>query len=248
MEGRRDDGDATGMPRIAAILAGGRGSRLGGVSKESIPVDGEALGPRLARILSGHFENIIVVTNNPEMYAGTRARTTADLIPGYGPLSGLHAALSLAREGGKGELVWLAACDMPAFDLRLVELLAEGYAAALEKARREGSPGPLACLARFGRHFEPFQAIYSTHLVGELESLFEAAATAATMAASVAAKTQEGAGDRGIRRPSFKELFARAPAAFVAEEEVRRITPNWALYFNVNTPAELARLGGSDGS
>ena len=243
MEGRRDEGDATGMPRIAAILAGGRGSRLGGVSKESIPVDGEALGPRLARILSGHFENIIVVTNNPEMYAGTRAGTTADLIPGYGPLSGLHAALALAREGGKGELVWLAACDMPAFDLRLVELLAEGYAAALEKARREGSPGPLACLARFGSHFEPFQAIYSTHLVGELESLFEAAASAA----SVAAETEEGAGDRGIRRPSFKELFARAPAAFVAEEEVRRITPDWALYFNVNTPAELARLGGRDG-
>ena len=137
---------------------------------------------------------------------------------------------------------------MPAFDLRLVELLAEGYATALAKARREGSPDPFACLARFGSHFEPFQAIYSTRLVGELELLFAAAASATsateTSASAAASGTQEGAADRGIRRPSFKELFARAPAAFVSEEEVRRITPDWALYFNVNTPAELARLGG----
>ncbi len=37
------------------------------------------------------------------------ARRVADIVPGCGPLGGLHAALTSAR----GEAVFLLACDMP---------------------------------------------------------------------------------------------------------------------------------------
>lgn len=49
---------------------------------------------------------MVVGTSAPE---GSRARSVADLRPGFGPLGGLHAALSAA------EHAWVAvvACDMP---------------------------------------------------------------------------------------------------------------------------------------
>ncbi|MDA8409538.1 MAG: molybdenum cofactor guanylyltransferase [Treponema sp.] len=240
-----ETGAARWLPRTAAILAGGRGSRLGGMPKESILVDGEELGPRLVRLLSTVFQNIIVITNNKDLYAGTGAFAASDAIPGFGPLSGLHAALSLApgpsRDGGAGEAVWLAACDMPAFDPRLVELLASRYAEAVAKAASGNGAPPLAALARHGGHFEPFHAIYSTRLVGELEGLF------ADDEARAGSLPRGGRFDLEAKRPSFKELFARVPVLFVAEAEVRTITPDWGLYFNVNTPEELARLPGHGG-
>jgi molybdopterin-guanine dinucleotide biosynthesis protein A len=53
------------------------------------------------------------------------ARTIADVVPGCGPLGGLHAALTHAR----GDAVFLIACDMPyvttAFIAYLLQLASE---------------------------------------------------------------------------------------------------------------------------
>jgi len=229
---------AAGRPRVAAILAGGEGRRMGGVAKESMLVDGSPMGPRLVAKLSTCFERVIVVTKNGRLYEGTGAMTVSDIVPGFGPLSGLHAALSATiGTGSDRDRLWLSACDMPFFDERLVDLLAVSLDGASDRARTDGSPEPLACLARYGTHFEPFHGIYSVRLLEPLEKLFEESRPNATP------RDTAEEGDRVFKRPSFKDLFARAPAAFVPEDEVRSISPDWGLFFNINTPAELDRLG-----
>lgn len=208
--------------QTAAILAGGAGTRLGGIPKETIEIGGGPAGPRLARILASRFRRVLVVTRNPDLYAGTGATTLPDLFPGFGPLSGLHAALSASED----ELLWLAACDMPAFDPRLVELL-ESW---LPTPEPEAGPLPLASLCRHGTHFEPFQAIYSRRCVARLEWLFASARKAPPESS------------RSILQPSFKELFAGEPVVFVPEAKARALSPDWGLFFNINTPEDLRRL------
>jgi molybdopterin-guanine dinucleotide biosynthesis protein A len=210
--------------RSAAILAGGDGRRLGGAVKELLDIEGEPAGPRLARILRERFDTVIVVTKNPGLYSGSV--TTSDIEPGFGPLSGLHAALSACAD----DWLWLAACDMPAFDARLVKLFLSRLGGLGDPGRAAGESPPIACVARFGAHFEPFQALYSRRLLPRLEGLF-----------GTARKAGPDAPD-SVLRPSFKELFAGQDVEFVPEAVVRTIDPGWSLFFNINTPEDLERL------
>lgn len=228
----------------AAILAGGEGRRLGTMAKEGIEGPEGPIGPTLARRLGRVFEELFVLTKRPELYVklasqqagreGTedekpRLRTLDDLHPGFGPLSGLHAALV----SSSSEWIYLAACDMPAFSPEFAIFLrdrieaAEDFVQARANGTNKGATNgerPLAALARFGSHFEPFHAYYHRGLIPHLETLFSRAST------------------EGEHRPSFKELFEDLPVLFISEDEVRRFSPDWSLFFNINTPEELERF------
>ena len=81
-------GDVTG-----AILAGGRGSRAGGVDKGLVEIDGEAAVVRVARGLRAQAARIVVSANrNLDRYAALGFDAVADDRPGFaGPLAGIAA-------------------------------------------------------------------------------------------------------------------------------------------------------------
>jgi molybdopterin-guanine dinucleotide biosynthesis protein A len=81
----------------AAILAGGDARRFGGRDKSALVVDGRTILDRQIEELSSLTSDLLVI------------RRADDLVPGCGPLGGLHTALSRAR----GDRVFLLACDMP---------------------------------------------------------------------------------------------------------------------------------------
>jgi molybdenum cofactor guanylyltransferase len=94
-----------------AILAGGQNRRMG-KEKALLPFSGELLIQRQIRTLSEVCEEIIVVTNEPTLFLPVLDRSIriiTDYYPGKGPLSGMHAALALARNPE----VWIVGCDMP---------------------------------------------------------------------------------------------------------------------------------------
>ncbi|TMV48373.1 molybdenum cofactor guanylyltransferase [Paenibacillus mesophilus] len=94
------------------ILAGGENRRMGGRHKALLPIGGEKLVQRQIRLMAPVCPEIIVVTNDPELFAphvGRSVKIVADHFPGKGPLAGMHAALSDAGN----EHAWVVGCDMP---------------------------------------------------------------------------------------------------------------------------------------
>jgi molybdopterin-guanine dinucleotide biosynthesis protein A len=89
------------LTRSGAILAGGQATRFGGRDKSALLVDGRTILDHQIAALAPAVDQVVIV-------GGERA-TVHDIVPGCGPLGGLHAALTAAR----GDAVLLVACDMP---------------------------------------------------------------------------------------------------------------------------------------
>ena len=82
-------------PRSAAILAGGQATRFGGRDKSALLVDGRTIRERQIEAIAPLIDDLHIVVS--------------DIVPGCGPLGGLHAALTAARH----DTLFLIACDMP---------------------------------------------------------------------------------------------------------------------------------------
>ncbi|MDF2924123.1 MAG: hypothetical protein K0R57_3037 [Paenibacillaceae bacterium] len=95
-----------------AILAGGQNRRMEGQVKALLPFSGELMIERQIKYLKMMCDEVIVVTNQPNVFLPVLDRSVriiTDYFPSKGPLSGMHAALSLARN----QDVWIVGCDMP---------------------------------------------------------------------------------------------------------------------------------------
>lgn len=100
------------------ILAGGESSRMGS-NKALLKVNGERMVETAYRCLTGIFDEILLVTNTPEVYEFIPCRKVADIYPGMGPLGGIHAALFNCA----AERAFITACDMPGLNPRLIREL-----------------------------------------------------------------------------------------------------------------------------
>jgi molybdopterin-guanine dinucleotide biosynthesis protein A len=123
--------------RVAAILAGGRGARMGGIRKALVEIDGRRIIDRQLDLLAPRFDEVLLVVAQPEDWAVPRTRLVIDRRPHEGPLAGLEAALEEAH----GE-VFVVACDLPFLDGKLIERICAGTADATV-ARAAGQPQPL---------------------------------------------------------------------------------------------------------
>lgn len=115
--------DVTGL-----VLAGGRGSRMGGVDKGLQRLDGAPLVQHALRRLQPQVGQMLINANrNLEVYEGFGVPVRADAVADYaGPLAGFLAGLSQC------ETEWLVTvpCDTPRFPADLVARLASGIGEA----------------------------------------------------------------------------------------------------------------------
>ena len=86
----------------AAILVGGQATRFGGRDKSALLIDGRTIRDRQLDALAPLTDDVMIVGHDA-------AHVVHDIVPGCGPLGGLHAALTAAR----GDALLLVACDMP---------------------------------------------------------------------------------------------------------------------------------------
>jgi molybdopterin-guanine dinucleotide biosynthesis protein A len=145
-----------GIEFSGVILAGGKSRRMGR-DKSQLMLRGETLAARAIRILSAFTDDIILVTNTPEQFAGLNVRLTGDLIPGSGALSGIHAGLTAARH----EWALVVACDMPFLSLDLLR-----YMAGL-------TPGHAAVVPRWQGELEPLHTFYSRACIPFIEPILQ---------------------------------------------------------------------------
>ncbi|MGF6805871.1 molybdopterin-guanine dinucleotide biosynthesis protein A [Paraburkholderia sp. Clong3] len=109
------------------VLAGGRGTRMGGIDKGLQPLHGEPLAAHVLRRLAPQTGPLMISANrHPDTYAALgapyRARLVADTLPDFpGPLAGMLAGL---RAAGTAYLL-SAPCDSPWLPADLAARLAD---------------------------------------------------------------------------------------------------------------------------
>lgn len=128
------------MEVSGAVLAGGRGTRLG-QDKALVEVGGEPLLARVVGRLAQVCAEVLVVGRTAGPPLPAPAKFVLDLIPGQAALGGLYTALSAAA----CPLVIVVACDMPFVDPTLLRfllgLMGDGVDAVVPLVR--GEPQPL---------------------------------------------------------------------------------------------------------
>jgi molybdopterin-guanine dinucleotide biosynthesis protein A len=140
--------DVTGL-----ILAGGRGSRMGGVDKGLQLYRGRPLATHALERLRPQVGKVMVNANrNLDTYQAMGAPVWQDEVPDYpGPLAGMLAGLAHCDT----PLMATVPCDTPNFPLDLVARLARGLesaqadiAVAYTRAGEELFPQPVFCLMK----------------------------------------------------------------------------------------------------
>jgi len=117
------------MGAAVVILAGGKSRRMGR-DKLELSLGGVSLLESAVQRFSEVFPDVYISIADPGKYPGVTARRIVDIMPGAGPLSGLHAALSVLGGG-----VFLAAADLPYASAlaakRIIELCGDKEAAVI---------------------------------------------------------------------------------------------------------------------
>lgn len=148
------------MGRVTGIvLAGGRGSRMGGVDKGLQPLRGRPMVAWVLERLAPQVDEIVLNANqNLDVYAGFGHRVVADSLGDFaGPLAGLHAGLHAAAH----PLAVTVPCDSPFLPLDLVRRLMEKLGANdLAVAKTGDQAHPVFALVRRAvlPHLERFLA------------------------------------------------------------------------------------------
>jgi len=121
----------------ALILAGGKASRLGGVDKSQLVVEGRTIFARQCEVLAPLVHEIVV--SAPHDVVGHR--TVRDAIDGAGPLAGIAAGLAAVTTP------WLVvvAGDMPYISVPVIERMLRATREDLDAVglRIAGRPQPL---------------------------------------------------------------------------------------------------------
>lgn len=146
---------------LGVVLAGGRSMRYGS-DKAFADLGGSSLARRAIRTLEMVAGRVVLVANDLEGHALAGLPVRPDLIPGIGPLGGLHTSVAWAAEEGLRGVVVLAT-DMPFVPASLLKALTG-----------ELDPGVAAVPASRGpRGLEPLCAAYDVHCLPAIEAAIE---------------------------------------------------------------------------
>jgi len=133
------------------ILAGGKGSRMGGVDKGLQVFRGKRLVDHVYERVVPQVGGVIINANqNQDEYRTFGVRVVSDAIGGFaGPLAGFHAGLSVSKR----PFLASVPCDSPFLPTDLVERLynrLDETGAELAVAKTGDQPHPVFCLMRRG--------------------------------------------------------------------------------------------------
>jgi len=145
---------------VAAVLAGGKGKRLG-IDKTLLELDGCSVLDRILSSLRDIFPLILLVVHGGDSPLAAaenpRVKVVTDFIPGKGPLVGIYTAL----QHSPAPYVFVMACDMPYPAPELIRCM-------LSEA-----PGRDAVVPRHGEYIEPLFAVYRRDIRDRIRTQLE---------------------------------------------------------------------------
>ena len=142
------------------ILAGGASSRFNGIIKAKIVIDGKTIISRILDTLGEIFDDMIIVTNNPEEFIEyNHCKIIGDLFLNKGPLGGIHAAMKVSDR----DALFVVAGDMPMLDKKIIIHQTEFY--INNKCD--------VLIPQINNNIEPLHGIYNRSLAGILEAYLQ---------------------------------------------------------------------------
>ncbi|HQT39649.1 MAG TPA: molybdenum cofactor guanylyltransferase MobA [Acidocella sp.] len=141
----------------ALILAGGRGSRLGGADKAFVTMNGQPLIAHLLARLTPQVNRIAISANgDATRFAELGLPVLPDLHHGKGPLAGVAAGLAWAADIGADALLTVPV-DTPFIPHNLAERLAPAPSVSCYRGRQHHlvTFWPIDCLPMLERFLEP---------------------------------------------------------------------------------------------
>jgi len=136
------------------ILAGGESRRMG-TDKALLVINSKPMIEHVLAVFADLFKKTIIVTNTPDRYRMYGVELTSDVLDIRGPLTGIYSGLLRSCD----EYNFVAACDMPFLNQRLIAYMGE-LAAGLD-----------AVVPTFGGGFlEPLHAVYRKGILPVIET------------------------------------------------------------------------------
>jgi len=187
------------LEATAIILAGGKNTRMG-CHKAFLEIGRQKIIERTVAQLSGLFAQVLVAGGEPSAYAFPGVEAVGDIIPGLGPLSGIHAGLTAAHN----QYSLVLACDMPFVEAGLAVCLV-----------RE-APGFDVVVPQINQRLQPLFAVYSRDCLAPVARCLESRISRVTA------------------------FYHQVRVKYVAREKIALVADVEKVFYNVNTPADLA--------
>lgn len=137
------------------ILAGGLNTRLPGQNKAFIRLAGQTIIDRLYQMFSDLFEEVMIVANQPVLFADFDCLIAADLFSIRASLTGIHTGLFYARHDN----IFVCACDTPFLKPKLIETVVDAHL-----------PSAGATMPATSAGLEPMCAVYAKKYLPLVES------------------------------------------------------------------------------
>ena len=144
------------MQASAIVLAGGKSTRMR-TNKALLEIDREQMIEVVVKKLKPIFHDLLVVTNEPDLYSNLGVRLVRDIILGQSPLCGMHAGLISA----KYEYSFVVACDMPFIEPSLIKYLVSE------------SRGYDVVVPQIDDYLQPLHAVYSKKCIAPIQDCLE---------------------------------------------------------------------------
>jgi len=138
------------------ILSGGKSVRMG-ENKAFIEIDGVPIIHRIYNLFKELFREIIIVTNQKELFLNFDSKIYSDLFPNKGALGGLYTGLVFSNF----TYSFCVACDMPFINKSLVQYLVKNME----------DYDVIVPLTKDG--LQPLHAIYSKHCLPTIKETIE---------------------------------------------------------------------------
>jgi molybdopterin-guanine dinucleotide biosynthesis protein A len=145
--------------RVTGVIqAGGKSTRMGGRPKALLELGGRRIIERVLDAVAPVVDDVLVVTNTPDLYAFLRVPMVPDAWPEHGSLGGIFTGLTAAA----GDAAFTVACDMPFLHPEVARLV----------VRRAGEGDVV--IPRVGEQFETMHAVYAKACLPAIEARLRA--------------------------------------------------------------------------
>jgi len=146
----------SGINTSGVILAGGKSSRMR-FNKAFAEISGRPVIHIILDKFASLFQEIIIISNDPELYTCLGVPVYTDIYPRMGPVAGIHSALYHCSH----DSAFVMGCDVPFMSMELVRMMI---------SRLDGYD---SVVPRLDNQLQPLTAVYSRRCLPVLTSCLE---------------------------------------------------------------------------